>query len=124
MKEGDQNTKLFHNSVKARWDCNNFFSIQMVDGEVFMDLKDIFNEVVHFFSSLGSNSMNESQREDLLNVIPGVVSGEHNEFLTRDVSLEEVRAALFGLGVDKAPRRDGFPTLFFSICGMCLLRRC
>jgi len=37
-----------------------------------------------------------------------------NEVLGSDVSLEEVRRALFAMGAQKAPGPDGMPALFFQ----------
>jgi hypothetical protein len=55
-------------------------------------------------------SLDESQTED----IPQV-SDLENEFLTEPFTHEEVRAAIFQMEHNKAPRPDGFPLEFYQV---------
>ena len=49
----------------------------------------------------------------ILYVIPSCITDRKNANLIDLVSMKEFKKALFTLGGIKAPRLDGFPTLFF-----------
>lgn len=51
--------------------------------------------------------------DPMLSQCPNVVSGETNEHLTADVTMEEVRRAAFRLGAFKSPRPDGINDQFY-----------
>lgn len=43
-----------------------------------------------------------------------MVSDEANKELTKEVSEEEIKQAMFSIGADKAPGPDGFITAFYQ----------
>ena len=118
MKEGDRNTKYFHNSVKERKSSNKVFSIKNDKGEILTYQNQINEEVVVFFlQNLIGSSHNMAEEDNclkLLNGVPKLISEYQNRRLYQPVSLEEVKSALSGLGKDKSPGLDGFPALFFQ----------
>ncbi|XP_059068618.1 uncharacterized protein LOC131859102 [Cryptomeria japonica] len=58
--------------------------------------------------------MADHDLHSIMDIIPTCVKEQHNKMLLRTVSLEEVKAAVFGMGANKAPGLDGFPSLFFQ----------
>ncbi|KAL9667843.1 hypothetical protein QQ045_002212 [Rhodiola kirilowii] len=64
-----------------------------------------------FQSSISGNSW---ETEAQLSFIAQVVSEEMNSWLLRDISEEEVRAAVFSMGPLKALGVDEFPAIFYQ----------
>jgi hypothetical protein len=120
LSEGDQNTKFFHQKASGRKKRNRISRITRSDGSVTEDLDEMKNMTVDFYKQLytaeGTMGVNE-----VLSHVPVKVSAEMNEGLTREVSAEEVKSALFQMQPSKAPGSDGYPAHFFQkhwgVCG-------
>ena len=69
--------------------------------------------VVDHFKSLFSTSELEINVQDL-NVILWLITDEDNNLLSRDVTIAEVKEALFSMDPHKAPGPDGFTPLFYQ----------
>lgn len=79
------------------------------------DQEFINREVVNYFSSsFNGEVMEDHDLHSIMDIIPTCVKEQHNKMLLRVVSLEEVKAAFFGMGENKAPGPDGFLSLFFQ----------
>lgn len=104
LKEGDCNTKFFNSSVKVQRESNKIFSIQNANGDGITTKEDIYSEAVHFFSGVSIDPVQVYQREDVLDVIPSIITGAQNDFLTSKVTLEEVKVALFIMGGRESSR--------------------
>ncbi|XP_075640347.1 uncharacterized protein LOC142612108 [Castanea sativa] len=52
--------------------------------------------------------------EEYLNTMPHKVTSEMQEYLSRDYSVDEIKAALFQMGLTKAPELDGMNALFYQ----------
>ncbi|XP_059066715.1 uncharacterized protein LOC131857941 [Cryptomeria japonica] len=104
LKEGERNTKFLHNLVKVRRASNKIYSIKNANGIVLTKKEDICSEVVRFFSSPLVNNFQDSQRDDILIVTLTTITDAKNSFITRGLTMEEVRVALFSMGADKALR--------------------
>ncbi|GJX28851.1 hypothetical protein Tco_0236930 [Tanacetum coccineum] len=112
LKEGDSNSAYFHKAVKSRVSRSRIDVVTNADGIMFENdnVADAF--VSHYESFLGQ---------------PGTTSG-FNDFdlfrvkldeqeaidMTRTVSRQEVKSALFSMGNDKAPGPDGYTAAFFK----------
>ena len=116
LKDGDQNSAFFFNSIKSRHNVNNINCIQMDNGDWIREKDLIAQEVVNFFSQLlGSNSDSDySGCAVLSGYVDSVISPEQSRFLSRDFSDEEIKDALFTLHPNKAPGPDGFNAYFFQ----------
>ncbi|XP_043705329.1 uncharacterized protein LOC122655176 [Telopea speciosissima] len=115
LKEGDRNTKFFHNLVKARRckkgvECIKDNLASWVIGEA-----RVAEEVIRYFSAIFSSQGSQGD-DELLGIIPHVISKEDNNCLVVTPSLEEVKSAIFYLAIDSAPGPDGFFGHFFTAC--------
>ena len=64
-----------------------------------------------FWEDSQGGSPEEAQ---ILSCIPSLVSGDMNQQLMRDISLEELKGIVFNMKKGKAPSLDGFPIEFFQ----------
>lgn len=51
--------------------------------------------------------------EDMLECMPRHINGDMNSELTKEVTMKEVKSAVYELGGTRAPGSDGFPGLFY-----------
>lgn len=112
---GDQNTSLFHNSIRSRNHQNSIPFITDSNGIGLLNSKDIENAFCDFYTNLWSDQSALSVEEVYLalpNDLPTISAGE-GDSLTREVSKKEVYDALKSLPSGKSPGPDGFNTEFF-----------
>lgn len=113
LKEGDRNTKYFHQ--KARWRAlkNHIKRLKKEDGTWSTDQTEMRGMAVKYFSELFLRDEHVTPQE-IVNLFEPVVSGEMNEGLCKPYSAEEISNALFQIGPIKAPGPDGYPARFFQ----------
>ncbi|XP_038979184.1 uncharacterized protein LOC120109519 [Phoenix dactylifera] len=112
IREGDRNTRFFHQSTIIRRHRNRIGRIRDSSGRVSEDQETVRRILVQFFR----DRWTESGGTDggACGSVPGrQVSVEENAALVSPVSGDEVQAALWSLGEDRAPGPDGFPPIFF-----------
>ncbi|KAM1605749.1 hypothetical protein PS2_026450 [Malus domestica] len=113
LKEGDANTKFFHQSTLHRRRRYKVVSLKNSQGnwiENPFQIRRLFDE---YFMELFTSS---GQREwgSLLDCVSPKISDEMNESLLAVVSNDEVRAAAMQMGSLKAPGPYGFPGIFYQ----------
>jgi len=59
-------------------------------------------------------SSKESEKYIMVDIILKIITEEDNRWLNREVSLEEVKEAVFSLGASKAPGPDGLNGMFYQ----------
>ncbi|KAJ9562241.1 hypothetical protein OSB04_007401 [Centaurea solstitialis] len=113
LKDGDANTKFFHNVVRERRHLNQVRSVCKVDGVFVYDDDVPMAFVEHLKSYLGTcdNSLDP--------VIPSAwfrnsLSLGDALYMIRPILDSEIRDAMFQIGKDKAPGSDGFTSQFFK----------
>jgi len=113
MVLGDTNTKYFHASTKQRRARNRIIGI-LDQNRVWVDNEEGIEKVaVSYFDNFFSSSVSR----DPTNVLKDVhvaVTPRMNEALTKEVTEEEVKRALFSLNPGKAPGSDGMMALFYQ----------
>ncbi|KAL9678198.1 hypothetical protein QQ045_016037 [Rhodiola kirilowii] len=80
------------------------------------DQSKIAETITSYFSALFQSPVHGSE-EDLcsqLDCISPVISEDMNSMLLRDITDEEIKAAVFSLGPLKSPGIDGFPAVFYQ----------
>ncbi|XP_022849889.1 uncharacterized protein LOC111371978 [Olea europaea var. sylvestris] len=97
LKNSDKCTKFFHSIVK-RNNKRNFIAVVLKrDGSYTSSQKQVADEFVHLYSELFGRDNEELATS-----------------LTRDVSEQEIKDALFSIGDDKSPGPDGYTSCFFK----------
>ncbi|KAM2045167.1 hypothetical protein ACFX1T_009399 [Malus domestica] len=112
LREGDANSKFFHQSTLHRRRRNKVLKIQDDDG-IWVEQPDRIRKIVenHFirtFSSGGSRNWGS-----LLDCLSPAVTEEMNAALVMRVSDFEIKTAALKMGDLKAPGPDRFPGLFY-----------
>ncbi|XP_022030846.1 uncharacterized protein LOC110931776 [Helianthus annuus] len=112
LSAGDGNTTYFHNFVKSRNARSKIHSINDVDGNHF-EGPDVECAIVdHYMKFLGIESAVEDMNiEELFSNTVNPVDANH---MIRPVTREEIKAAMFSIGDNKAPGPDGFTSVFFK----------
>ncbi|KAG5591485.1 hypothetical protein H5410_041999 [Solanum commersonii] len=102
LKEGDQNTKFFHNYLKARRSNNRIFTIKDTNGVQHTSIDNVKSCRKHVCSDIIQQGtlVNEAQRDEL----------------TREFTKEEVKQALWAIDGNKSPGLDGYGSKFFKNC--------
>ncbi|GJY93983.1 RNA-directed DNA polymerase, eukaryota, reverse transcriptase zinc-binding domain protein [Tanacetum coccineum] len=109
---GDSNSAYFHKSIKSRMQRSRINVITTLENvEVIGDaVPNVF--VSHYEAFLGTDMVCDVlDSEGLFN---NKVSDSSNEKMTRPVTDEEIKRAMFDIGNDKSPGLDGFTSVFFK----------
>ena len=113
LEKGDKNTSFFHASCSERRKNNFIGKLRREDGSWVEGEEEkkcfISNYFVQLFRSQGSHDT-----ERLLSKVNMKVTEAMNEMLSMDYTVEEVKAALDGIGDLKAPGPDGMPAIFYK----------
>lgn len=114
LLKSDRNTRFFHSLVKRNAMKNKILYLTRPDGSVIEDMNQISSEFVQYYEELfGSHAVLNPPLMNIINSGP-VLNAEDSLMLDSYVTKEEIRAALFDIGDDKAPGPDGFTAAFFK----------
>lgn len=118
LKEGDSNTKFFHNTTNYKRSINRIVKIKTPEGCITEDPDQIATVIINFYKSLLNNieAVDLNAQNDMLKAKPKLITESDNKIMNNKLSLEEVKTAVFQLHPDKAPRPDGFQAGFFQKC--------
>lgn len=109
----DRNSKFFHASVKMNRSRNQVLKLKNKDGQEQWSEGAKEEVALEYFSELFRSSNPRSYDPVFLSLI-SKVSDQMNLRLMRDVSVEEVREAMFSINPDSAPGPDGMIEIFFQ----------
>ncbi|CAN6204103.1 unnamed protein product [Urochloa humidicola] len=112
LKEGDRNTKYFHNKARWRAKKNHIKKLKREDGTWCSNQNVMQGMAASFFSELFTKDVNVCP-EELVDIFEPVISAETNQSLCQPYIEEEIGNALFQIGPLKAPGPDGYPARFF-----------
>jgi ribonuclease HI len=113
LKEGDHNTKFFHNRASHRKRRNTISALRMANGEVVTDENLIGAQFIEYYQALFTAQPLEDT-EVVLDSIQPCVTQEMNQSLTCPFTEEEVLIAMKQMGPLKAPGPDGMPPIFYQ----------
>jgi predicted CopG family antitoxin len=113
LKEGDRNTRFFHQ--KAVWRAHRNKIKKLKDSEgVWKDVpSDMERMATSYFQELFTRDPSLNS-EELLALTHEKVTPAMNDDLCKDFTEEEISDALFQIGPLKAPGVDGFPARFYQ----------
>ncbi|CAB4270029.1 unnamed protein product [Prunus armeniaca] len=112
LMEGDANTAFFHQTTIQRRRMNHIHRIKNSDG-LWVETPILVRHVVdNYFKDLFTSGGTRDWG-DILNCVLPVVSDEANVELCSQITVQEVKDAVFQMGGTKAPGPDGFPGIFY-----------
>eukprot|EP00253_Pinus_taeda_P013196 PITA_13196 len=115
LKASDRNSSFFHKQAQARKCRNSISEIK----EIHCTLKDfasIKKAASEHFEKLYREDMEAGQNDNLLDVVPSLITSRMNRDLEGKINQNEVRDALFAMDLDKAPGLDCFAPRFLHTC--------
>lgn len=107
------NSRYFHLTTVTRRSRASISRIKDANGVWVEGNTNISNTIVNYFQTIFKSSEPDIHIQDL-DIITPTISDEENQNLVRDVSLEEIKDALFSMDPNKAPGPDGFTPLFYQ----------
>ena len=114
LRDGDLNTKFFHQKTKNRKKKNSIHGLFNSAGVWCSSPLNIETIVISYFRELFTQS-NSANCDNILGGMQSVISELDNEVLTRDIEKEEVLFALKGMHPSKSPGPDGFSPCFYQV---------
>eukprot|EP00253_Pinus_taeda_P034743 PITA_34743 len=115
LKSGDRNSSFFHKQAQAR-KCRNSISEIKEDNCTLKDFSSIKKAASEHFEKLYREDIEAGQNDNLLDVLPSLITSRMNQALEGKINQNEVMEALFAMDPDKAPRPDGFTPRFLQTC--------
>ena len=114
LRSDDRNTAYFHAVTKGKRCQNNISSIQDANGVVQQGQANIGNVAQDYFDNLFTSSTTDIGMYDRVFMgFQSKVSDEVNANITRGVTYEEIREAMFDIGSHRTPGPDGFTAVFY-----------
>lgn len=115
IKEGDENTSLFHQSIRERKGKNQVYGIFDAQGNWQDTHEGVNNAFLSYYESLLSKDHGSrvAMNSQLVQEGP-VITQVHKEILNAPYTVEEVKKALKSIPGNKALGADGFGTYFYS----------
>jgi hypothetical protein len=113
LREGDRNTKFFHQRAAWRARRNRVHKLKQSSGIWVDDPESMKEMVMDYFQDLYRKDEQINPLE-ISNLFNGSVSEDTNQTLCQPFAEEEIGTALFQIGPLKAPGPDGFPARFFQ----------
>ncbi|XP_019095662.1 PREDICTED: uncharacterized protein LOC104763574 [Camelina sativa] len=113
LNNGDKNTKFFHAATKNRRAQNRIQVLEDKDGIEWFAEEDLGRVAESYFKMLYT-SEDVGYRLQEMEQGTNTVSTEMNEMLSAEVSLEEVKEAVFEINPNKCPGPDGLTGFFFQ----------
>ncbi|GJZ62655.1 RNA-directed DNA polymerase, eukaryota, partial [Tanacetum coccineum] len=108
--EGDENSSFFHGMLNKKRNQSNIRGI-MVDGVWKDQPNDVKREFLNHFQERFDKPVERRVTIDMS--YPRSISGEQRDELEREVTIEEIKTAVWNCGTDKSPGPDGFTFDFY-----------
>ncbi|XP_072087051.1 uncharacterized protein [Arachis hypogaea] len=112
LKEGDQNTRFFHQKFQSRMRRNRIWKLVGRDNEIASKPEDIAKVAEDYFWDIFTSSCSTNPNPYLEDLEPKVTASM-NRRLQRPVTMDEVKRATFSVHARSAPGDNGFTAKFF-----------
>ncbi|CAA7058564.1 unnamed protein product [Microthlaspi erraticum] len=109
----DKNSGYFHAVTRGRRAVNKLAVLEDAQGTAVYEEEKIVQVISAYFQDIFI-SRSSSCEETVHQAIHPCISEETNETLIRELTPEEIKAALFSISPDKASGPDGFSACFFQ----------
>ena len=119
LKDGDKNTKFFHSKASQKLRRNYITRLHDANRNWCTHQQQINDTIVDYYTDFFTTSRPE-HLEEVVDVIPEVVTAEMNANLTGDFTTMVLEVALKQMAPLMAPRLDGMP-LLLKIFGLYLV---
>lgn len=113
LKAGDRNTQFFHAITKNRRAQNTIHSLVDAEGKEWFEEDDMGRVAEDYFKSLFTSEDVGIQMQEWEDM-PPKVSQNQNEELLKEVTMEEVKRAVFETNPQKCPGPDGMSAYFYQ----------
>lgn len=113
LRWGDKNTKYFHAETIQRRQKNRIQMLKNEEDQWVRGKQQLQHLTTSFFKALYTSEGTRNY-DPVLNQCPALIEDDINDCLVAEVTMEEVRAATFQLGAQKAPGPDGLNGLFYQ----------
>ncbi|KAL0848127.1 hypothetical protein Bca101_021374 [Brassica carinata] len=113
LKAGDMNTKFFHATTKNRRAQNHIHSLVDANGKEWFEEIDLGRIAEDYFKSLFASEDVGIQLREWEDITPKI-SQPQNEELLKEVTVEEVKRAVFETNPQKCPGPDGMSAYFYQ----------
>lgn len=112
--ESDKNTKYFLELEKYRQNNNCIKEIKNSEGTLLSNTDEILDEVHKFYKDLYScTEIDKNSANELLENVSERVNDEDMEMLESDITMDEIKSALFTMAKNKSPGPCGLTVEFF-----------
>ena len=107
-----KSSRYFFALEKSNYNKKVIVQLKLENGAITQDPEEILQAELDFYSTLYTSNKNISF--GLINTTGIKVSQEMHDLLEKDVTLDEIKTALFDLKSEKTPGCDGFTAEFFK----------
>lgn len=117
IEKGDHNSKLFHQSIKAKRYMNKTYAIQDTGGNWIHEEQQVKEDFVYYYEGLVGTRMGDrcNIKQHVVREGP-LISGEQQRLLQCNFTTKDVKRVMFSIPNKKAPGCDGFNIFFFKQC--------
>ncbi|KAL2933614.1 LINE-1 retrotransposable element ORF2 protein [Bienertia sinuspersici] len=116
LQEGDDNTSLFHSSLRAQRLRSNLYSIYNMQGQLQSDPDSVSKAFLDYYEQLiGTTDEGGRQQVEMevVEVGPRLSNTQHDRLIAPFTSAD-VKDAIFSMDGSKAPGPDGFNAQFYK----------
>eukprot|EP00253_Pinus_taeda_P017343 PITA_17343 len=116
LKEGERNTKFFHQAMIKHRQGNRILSIKNKNGERVVEQNEIEQVLMDHHKEILTEPPVDRTRaiQEICSAIPRLVSEDQNKALMRAVTIEELEEVVQAMKKGTAPGPDGFSVDFFQ----------
>eukprot|EP00253_Pinus_taeda_P007421 PITA_07421 len=116
LREGERNTKFFHQAMIQNRQRNQIFSIKTAEGERVVEQEGIERVLVEYHKGILTETQEDRGEaiEHICKEIPKLITAAQNKALMRAATMEEVEEVVMNMKKGKAPGPDGFTVEFYQ----------